>query len=114
MSNRKVARRYTLALFELTEEMKVTAKVVKDFSDLVNSIEKSKELKLLLKTPIISSAKKGKILEALFKGKVQELTHRFIILLAKKGRENVIYDIAKDFIDLVNEKHGIVEAKIKT
>jgi len=114
MSNKKVARRYSLALFELTEEMKLTAKVVKDFTDLAKSIEKSKDLKLLLKTPIINSSKKGKVLEALFKGKLQDLTFKFIALITKKERENVLYDIAKDFIDLVNEKHGIVEAKIKT
>lgn len=114
MSNKKVARRYTLALFVLTEELKLTSNVVKDFTGLVNTIEKSKDLKLLLKTPIINSSKKGKVLEALFKGKVQDLTLKFIILLTKKERENYLFDIAKDFLDLVNEKHGIVKAKIKT
>ncbi len=114
MSNKKVARRYTLALFELTEELKLTAKVVKDFTDLVNSIDRSKELRLLLKTPIINSSKKGIVLDVLFKGKVQDLTLKFITLLTKKERENILYDIAKDFLDLVNEKHGIIEAKIRT
>lgn len=114
MSNKKVARRYSLALFELTEEMKLTAKVVKDFNDIVKSAEKSKELKNFLKTPVINSNRKGKILESLFKGKVQDLTMRFIALLTKKGREDYLFDIAKDFVQFVNEKRGIVEAKIKT
>jgi F-type H+-transporting ATPase subunit delta len=114
MSNRKVARRYTLALYELSEELKLTQKVIKDFSDLIKSIKKSRELKLLLLTPIINSAKKEKILTALFKNKVHELTLKFIVLLTKKERENFLYDIANDFLDLVDEKQGIVKAKVKT
>ena len=58
MAGRKVARRYTLALFELTEEVKLTDKVAKDFSDLIKTINNSNELKLFLKTPIISSYRK--------------------------------------------------------
>jgi F-type H+-transporting ATPase subunit delta len=114
MSSRKVARRYTLALYELSEELKLTQKIIQDFIDLIKSVESSVELKLLLHTPIINSAKKEKILEELFRNKVQDLTLKFIILLTKKERESLLYDIAKDFLDLVNEKRGIVKARIKT
>jgi F-type H+-transporting ATPase subunit delta len=114
MSNKKVARRYTLALFELTEELKLTDKIVKDFSDLISSIEKSKELKLFLKTPIINSPKKGKVLDVMLKGKFSDLTIKFVDILVKKERENLLHDICMDFLDLVNEKRGIVIAHIKT
>lgn len=114
MTNKKVARRYTLALFELTEEMKLTDKVLKDFSDLIKTIDKSRELKLFLKTPIINSYKKGEVLSKMFKGKVQDLTFKFINILTKKEREEYLYDIAADFLNLVDEKRGIVKVKINT
>lgn len=114
MTSKKVARRYSLALFELTEETKLTDKVVKDFSDLIRTIDKSKELKLFLKTPIINSYKKGEVLGEMFKGKVQDLTFKFINILAKKEREDYLYDIAKDFLNLVDEKRSIVKVKINT
>ncbi len=114
MSNRKVARRYTLALLELTEELKLTNKVVKDFSDLISSIEKSKQLALFLKTPIISSPRKGKVLDAMFKGKFSTLTLKFVDILVRKERENLLHDICRDFLDLVDEERGIIKAHIKT
>jgi F-type H+-transporting ATPase subunit delta len=114
MSNRKVARRYTLALYELTEELKLTDGIVKDFSDLIKSIENSKELALFLKTPIINSSKKGKVLDVMLKGKFNDLTIKFVDILVRKGRENLLYDICWDFIDLVNEKRGIIKARVKT
>jgi F-type H+-transporting ATPase subunit delta len=114
MSKKKVSRRYTLALFELTEELKLTDKIVKDFSDLIKSIENSKELALFLKTPIINSPKKGKVLDVMFKNRFNDLTIKFISILVKKERENLLYDICLDFLDLVNEKRGIVKAHIKT
>ena len=114
MASKKVARRYTLALFELTEELKLTDKVAKDFSDLIKTINSSKELKLFLKTPIINSHRKGEVLEKMFKGKVQELTFRFINILTRKERENLLYEIAEDFLNLVDKKRGIVKVKINT
>lgn len=114
MSNKKVARRYTLALFELTEDLKLTGKIVNDFLDLINSIKNSKELALFLKTPIINSLKKGKVLDDMLKGRFNDLTIKFINILVKKERENLLYDICNDFLDLVNEKRGIVKANIRT
>jgi F-type H+-transporting ATPase subunit delta len=114
MASRKVARRYTLALFDLTEELKLTDKVAKDFSDLIKTIDNSNELKLFLKTPIINSYKKGEVLGKMFKGKVQDITFKFINILTKKERENLLYDIAEDFLNLVNEKRGIVKARVNT
>lgn len=114
MTGKKVARRYTLALFELAEEMKLTDKIVKDFSDLIKTIDKSKELKLFLKTPIISSYKKGEVLSKMFKGKIQNLTFKFINILTKKERENLLYEIAEDFLNLVDEERGIVKVKINS
>jgi F-type H+-transporting ATPase subunit delta len=114
MSNKKVARRYTLALLELTEDLKLTDIIVKDFLDLIKSIKNSKELALFLKTPIINSPKKGKVLDVMLKGRFNDLTIKFVNILVKKERENLLYDICQDFLDLVNEKRGIVKAHIKT
>ena len=114
MAGRKVARRYTLALFELTEEVKLTDKVAKDFSELIKTIDNSNELKLFLKTPIISSYRKGEILGKMFKGKVQDLTLKFIDLLTRKERENMLYAIAEDYLNLVDEKRGIVKVRVNT
>jgi len=113
MYNKKVARRYTLALYSIAEEKKITDRIIKDFSGLLRSLESSKELKLFLKTPIVSTEKKIKVLEMMLSGKVHSLTMNFILILAKKQRENFLFDICTDFLNLVNEKRGLVEANIR-
>lgn len=114
MINKKVARRYTLALYGIAEELKLQDKLKNDFLLIKNTIESSRELKIFLKTPIINSQKKKQTLENIFQGKITELAIKFLDLLISKGRENLLYDIASDFNNLFNEKCGIVEANIKT
>jgi F-type H+-transporting ATPase subunit delta len=114
MINKKIARRYTLALYEIAEELKQQEKIKKDFQLIKETIESSKELKIFLKTPIINSHKKKQTLDNIFSGKVSDITIKLLGLLTSKGRENFLYDISVDFLNLSNEKSGIVVANIKT
>ncbi|MGH2575033.1 MAG: ATP synthase F1 subunit delta [Ignavibacteria bacterium] len=114
MINRKSARRYSKALFEVAEDSKILDLVQKDFTDIKKSIEKSRELLVFLQSPIINPEKKYQIVELIFKGKVNEISLKFLEIVSSKKRENILYDICVDFLDYINEKKGIVEAKIKT
>src|SRR5437667_3174477 len=114
MINRKAARRYTTALYEIAEENKKTDKIKQDFESIKTSIDKSSELKLFLSTPIIICETKARVIAELFKSKVDDITIKFLQLLCKKNRENLLYDIAVDFLDLLNEERNILEATIKT
>jgi len=114
MTNRKTARRYNLALYEIAAEKKSVDAVLKDFIDIRKSIADSKELANFIATPIISMAKKTEVIRTVFSGKVNELTLKFLELVCAKNRINIITDIMEDFINLVNEKRGVVTAKIKT
>ena len=114
MTNRKVARKYNLALFYTAEETNVTNKVKQDLEDIKRSIEGSKELSNFILTPVISAEKKTDVFKAMFRGKVDELTLKFLVYLCEKNRIDLLYDITEDFQTLVNEKQGIVLAKVRT
>lgn len=114
MTNRKVARKYNLALYYTAEDLKVTGRVKSDFEDIKRSINASKELNNFLLTPVISAEKKSAAVKALFEGKVDPLTVKFMEFLCEKNRIDLLADISDDFLNLVNEKQGIVMAKIKT
>ncbi len=114
MTNRKVARKYNLALYATAAERNSVEAVKKDLVDIRKSIEGSKELSNFILTPVISAEKKTKVFEAMFAGKINELTLRFLVYLCEKNRINLLYDIADDFETLVNEKQGVVLAKVKT
>src|SRR4030095_3099686 len=114
MTNKKAARRYNTALYETASEQKLTDIVVKDFQDMKKTIAGSRELAGFLTTPIISHHKKAEVIKAVFSGKLNSLTLKFLELLCKQNRINIITDVIDDFLDLVNQKRGIVTAKIKT
>ena len=114
MINRKVARKYNLALYFTALERKSVEEVKKDLVDIKKSIEGSKELSNFILTPVISAEKKTKVFEAMFSGKVNELTLRFLVYLCEKNRINLLYDITDDFATKKKKKQGVVLAKVKT
>jgi F-type H+-transporting ATPase subunit delta len=114
MINKKVARKYNIALYLTALEQKSVENVKKDIIDIKKSIEGSKELTNFILTPVISAEKKTAVFKALFEGKVNVLTLRYLEFLCEKNRIDLLKDIADDFLTLVNEKQGLVLAKVKT
>lgn len=114
MTNRKAARRYNLALYEIASGQKLVDVVKKDFEDIRKSAAGSKELAVFFTTPIVNLNKKADVINSVFSGKLSDLTLRFLGILCEKNRINIIDDIIEDFLNLVNEKRGIVTARVKT
>ncbi|MGN8224067.1 ATP synthase F1 subunit delta [Gracilimonas sp. BCB1] len=108
----KAARRYATALLELAKEQDAVERTFEDVQVIKDTIEDSRELQLFLKSPIIKPDKKVNALEALFEGKVSELVYKFITLIARKNRQNILDEITHAFIDIYNEFAGILEAEV--
>ncbi len=108
----KAARRYATALLGLAKEQDAVERTFEDVQILKNTIEGSRELQLFLKSPIIKPDKKVNALEALFEGKVSELVYKFITLIARKNRQNILDEITHAFTDIYNEYAGIIEAEV--
>ena len=68
----------------------------------------------MLKSPVIPSEKKEKILEVVTAGKINELTLAFLRLLIIKAREYSLPEIVKAFVEQYNELNGIHQVKITT
>lgn len=114
MTNRKAARRYTTALYELADSMKLVDAVKKDFEDIKKSLDGSRELKLFIESPVINPEKKHSILKEIFSGKVNELTLKFLMLVSEKNRINILKDIADSMLKLIDDKRGIIKASVTT
>ena len=108
----KAARRYATALLELAKEQDAVERTFEDVLFIQNTVKESRELQLFLKSPIIKPDKKVNALEALFEGKVSELVYKFITLIARKNRQNILDEITKAFIDIYNVFAGIIEADV--
>lgn len=114
MSEVRAASRYAKSLLELADEKKVLEEVHKDMLLLTNICKENRDFLLMLKNPIIRHGKKRAILEALFKGKVNDVTFAIFDIITRKNREKILPAIATEFTKQYNVKKGIEVAKVIT
>jgi len=114
MPNPRLAARYAKSLIDLSTEKGQLEAVYADMKYLEAVCKQSKDFVNLLKSPIIKADQKNKIVTAVTKGKVSELTAAFNNLLVKKGRESDLPEIAFAFVDQYNEIKGIHRVKLTT
>lgn len=108
------AHRYAKSLLELAREQGVLDGVKSDVDDVRTTLDASKELRLLLKSPIVKADKKAAILRTIFESSVHDLLLRFILLLTRKGREGRMAEILDAFIDRYNDLKGIQRVTVHT
>jgi F-type H+-transporting ATPase subunit delta len=106
MSTYRIASRYAKSLIDLAIEQGKLDRVLEDMTFFAE-VAKLSDVALLLKSPIIKSDKKGKVLDAIFTGKVDPLTHSFIEIILRKGREALLGDISKEVINQYRVIKGI-------
>jgi F-type H+-transporting ATPase subunit delta len=114
MSEFRVSSRYAKSLLELSIEKNVLEPVQKDMLLLSSVIASNSDFAQVLKSPIIKSDKKSKVLKAIFGGKSQEMTLAFYDILARKNRADLLIDIAREFQKQYNQYKGIQVAEVTT
>ena len=87
MADQQVAARYAKSLLDLAQEQGTLAALKEDMDLLANTMAGSRDLRLLLRNPIVKHDKKLSILTALFQGKVSEMLMRFFQILTSKNRD---------------------------
>ena len=112
MADQRVAARYAKSLLDLGKEMGTLSAVKDDMDLLSKTVAASRELRLLLRNPIVKHDKKLAILTAIFKGKVSDMTMRFFTILTEKNREAAIESIGPEFTAQYNVMQGIQSAEV--
>lgn len=108
----KAARRYATALLELAKEQDILDRVLEDILLIKGTIDESRDLLVFLRSPVINPDKKVAALDAIFEGKVSELVHKYITLIARKNRQNMLDQIVAAFVEKYNEHAGIILAEV--
>jgi F-type H+-transporting ATPase subunit delta len=114
MKEPRAANRYAKAILQLAEKQKKIQRLSADFTLIEEMIKQSKEFRLFLESPVINNGKKKRAVKALFENKVDELTLKFLLLLAAKNREAILQSIIFQFNCLLDEKNNIVNAEVTT
>jgi len=98
MSSYRIAKRYARSLIELSIEMEILEKVMKDMQMISTLCTQNRLFVLFLKNPIIHSYQKLSILKKIFEKGVNELTFKFIDIITRKTREDILPEIADEFL----------------
>ena len=114
MRQSRVTIRYAKALLQLAIEQNTLEQSYRDMVLLDGVCTESKELSLLLKSPIVKTDKKLKILEEIFGSKISKVTMSFINIITTKKRERLLALIASSFITLYKTHNKIATARVIT
>ena len=112
MNQSRVTIRYAKALFQLAVEEN---KLEQSYNDIVlidKLCAENNELSLLLKSPIIKTDKKVKILKEIFGSKINKVSMSFINIITAKKRESLLALIASSFIVLYKSYKKIETATV--
>lgn len=107
-----VATRYAKSLLDLALDTGKLEQVYKDMQ-LIKSVSVSNDdFVNMLENPIIKTDKKQTILKKIFDGVIDELTMKFMMLMAEKRREGLLDDISKAFVEQYKKYKNITTAVV--
>ena len=108
-----ISDRYASALYDLASEKKLVDVVLDDLLFIQSMIKNNKDLKLVIKSPLIKSNDKLEILQNILKSKKpNELSSTFLKVLSKNKRFQKTVDIISQFKNINAQKRGDVLADI--
>ena len=109
------AERYSLALFELSEENNLLSQIEDQSSSILNLIEQSEDFSNLIKDPTTSQEDLLKVMNTISENnKFESLFKNFLSFLIQKRRFFFIERILKSFIEICSRKRGELKAELKS
>jgi F-type H+-transporting ATPase subunit delta len=113
MKNTRVARRYAQALMLSADSaMSMIDAIAGDLELIKRTLDGSRELRLLLASPVVKSDKKRAVLRELFRSRIGAVTMTFVELLTEKQREGMLSEVIEQFGALRDAKYGIVNVDV--
>ena len=109
------AERYSLALFELSQENNLLVQVEGQSLSVLNLINKSEDFSNLIKDPTTNQGDLLKVINKIAENnKFETLFKNFLNFLIKKRRFFFIERILKSFIEICSRKRGELKAELKS
>jgi F-type H+-transporting ATPase subunit delta len=114
MQNLRVTGRYAKSLIDLASEKNSLEQVHQDMLFLQRVCLASRDFVAMLRSPVINSDKKLRVMEQIGAGRIGPLTAAFNALLVRKGRESELPGIIDAFVEQYNRIKGIHTVKLTT
>lgn len=114
MKGTRAALRYAKALLNLAKEQGLQEEVNENMLLIANTISESKELQIMLKSPIIKSDVKSKVLKAIFETHINNLSKGLLDLLIENKRIELLLVTAKEYTLIFDYLMGYEVAIVTT
>lgn len=115
MSLQTVARRYAVALADVTTERREEREVQNEVDYWASTIESNPQLKEVFGNPTVPYDRKQRVLEDLIaRTRVRETTASFLRVLLRNQRLAQLRDIAERYGQILDERAGVVAANVTT
>ena len=112
MSLYRIAYRYAKSLLLLAEEKKILNNISVDAELIYNTIFVSKELRSVLKSPVVKLNIKKSLLNKIFENKICQEAMNFLDFVIEKKREDILLEIFKEFLLLVDKENNVINTKV--
>lgn len=110
----KIAAPYARALFDFSVEKNIMHQVTADFQNLEVFLDESAELTDYLNNPIVNNVAKSEILTKILKSQVNADTFKFLMVLVRRNRINVLKSVISRYLELVYETASIKTIEVAT
>src|SRR5690242_8499958 len=97
MAEGGIVRRYGKALFDVARKQDIVDDVRSDFVSIRSVFRSSPQLVRVLRAPTIGAVRKRELVRTLFSGRINDLTLRFLEMVIRKEREDILPDIPAAF-----------------
>jgi F-type H+-transporting ATPase subunit delta len=112
MSTLKISRRYAKALLSVAVQRNMTDAVTRDIEAFRSAAESSRELRSMLRSPVIESRVKKAVLQESFGSTLSAETLDFFNLVIEKGRGDLWREITSQYRSLVDELEKIERIEV--
>jgi F-type H+-transporting ATPase subunit delta len=114
MVNVSIARRYARALLEVAAESKTLEETKEQLASFAQVLQKNQDLADVLLNPAFTRPQRTAVVEALFKaaGGLTPAVSNLMRLLVDRGRLGYLPDIARVFLDMADQRAGVVRGRI--
>jgi F-type H+-transporting ATPase subunit delta len=110
----KIAAPYARALFDFSVEKNIMHQITADFQNLEIFLEEATEFTNYLNNPVMDKDAKCEVLTKTLKSQVNTETFKFLMLLVKRDRINILPSIIATYLGLVYETASIKMIEVST
>jgi F-type H+-transporting ATPase subunit delta len=110
----KIAAPYARALFDISIEKNIMHQITMDFQNLKIFLKENSELTECLNSPIISQDAKYEILGEILESQIHVETFRFLTVLIKRNRINLLEIIMISYLELICEIASLKTIEVST